>query len=81
MSMAVERTELPLPLVLWMLGAAGGCAVVQLSSLRQWRHVGMVLLLYVPAALPVLARLRSGKLMSRLLRLEIHGSRLRSQSP
>jgi hypothetical protein len=54
---AVQVVQTPQALVLWMLGAAGGCGVVQLAALRQWRHVGVVLLVYVLMALPVLGRM------------------------
>jgi hypothetical protein len=54
---AVQVVQTPEALVLSMLGAAGGCGVVQLAALRQWRHVGAVLLLYVLMALPVLGRM------------------------
>lgn len=51
---AVQVVQTLEALLLWMSGAAGGCGVVQLAALRQWRHVGMVLLVYVLMALPVL---------------------------
>jgi hypothetical protein len=54
---AVQVVQTREALVLWMLGAAGGGGVMQLAALRQLRHVGAVLLVYVLTALPVLGRM------------------------
>jgi hypothetical protein len=54
---AVQVVETLEALELWMIGGAGACGVVQFAALKQWRHVGVVLLVYALMALPVPARL------------------------